>query len=129
SGGCHKLNKLRQNQFGFTLGGPIVKNRTFFFGNYEGQRRRESPYYNSIILNKIDTINQFKAGIGFPLENLNVTRNTDYDNVLWSLDHAINEKNNLLVRYFFNKVNFKNFSHLNVGIDFISGYMINLELV
>src|SRR6266849_1826817 len=34
SGGCHKLNKLRQNQFGFTLGGPIVKNRTFFFGNY-----------------------------------------------------------------------------------------------
>src|SRR5215831_10975598 len=29
SGGCSKLNKLRQNQFGFTLGGPIIKNRTF----------------------------------------------------------------------------------------------------
>jgi hypothetical protein len=39
---------LRQNQFGFTLGGPIVipkvyngENRTFFMFNYEGRRRRE----------------------------------------------------------------------------------------
>ena len=29
----------RQNQFGFTFGGPIRKNRTFFFGSYEGVRR------------------------------------------------------------------------------------------
>jgi Carboxypeptidase regulatory-like domain/TonB dependent receptor len=28
----------RQNQFGATLGGPVIKNRTFFFGNYEGLR-------------------------------------------------------------------------------------------
>ncbi|MBL8149956.1 MAG: TonB-dependent receptor [Blastocatellia bacterium] len=26
------------NQFGFNIGGPIVKNRTFFFGSYEGSR-------------------------------------------------------------------------------------------
>src|SRR5206468_5013822 len=31
---------LRLNQFGGTLGGPIVKNRTFFFLNYEGFRRK-----------------------------------------------------------------------------------------
>lgn len=31
---------LRLNQFGGTLGGPIVKNRTFFFLNYEGFRRQ-----------------------------------------------------------------------------------------
>jgi hypothetical protein len=31
---------LKQNQFGGTLGGPVLSNRTFFFVNYEGQRVR-----------------------------------------------------------------------------------------
>jgi outer membrane receptor protein involved in Fe transport len=29
-----------KNQFGGTFGGPIVKNRTFFFGDYQGQTQR-----------------------------------------------------------------------------------------
>jgi len=33
---------LGQNQFGGALGGPVVRNRTFFFGSYEGQRMRRS---------------------------------------------------------------------------------------
>jgi hypothetical protein len=33
------LPPLRMNQFGGSLGGPIVKNRTFFFINYEGLRQ------------------------------------------------------------------------------------------
>ena len=33
---------LRQNQFGATLGGPIVKDQTFFFMSYEGERVRRS---------------------------------------------------------------------------------------
>jgi Carboxypeptidase regulatory-like domain/TonB dependent receptor len=32
----------KQNQFGFTLGGPITKSRTFFFGDYEGLRIRQA---------------------------------------------------------------------------------------
>lgn len=31
--------KLRQNQFGASFGGPIIKNKIFIFGDYEGFRR------------------------------------------------------------------------------------------
>src|SRR3984885_14664654 len=35
------INKgeLRQNQFGAAIGGPVIKNKIFFFGDYEGLRR------------------------------------------------------------------------------------------
>jgi hypothetical protein len=36
-----KRAELRQNDFGGVLGGPILKNRTFFFLSYEGLRLRQ----------------------------------------------------------------------------------------
>ncbi len=33
---------FKQNQFGGAIGGPIIKNRTFFFGDYDGFRQRLS---------------------------------------------------------------------------------------
>jgi hypothetical protein len=38
---AQSVQPLKQNQFGATFGGPILKDRTFFFGYYEGFRNRE----------------------------------------------------------------------------------------
>ena len=38
AGGLSK-GELRQNQFGGMLGGPVIKNKVFFFADYEGLRR------------------------------------------------------------------------------------------
>src|SRR5271169_2005595 len=55
---------LRQNQFGGTLGGPIHKDKTFFYLNYEGNRRGESPTYAPDLFSNIANIDQAKAYLG-----------------------------------------------------------------
>jgi hypothetical protein len=39
----------KQNQFGGTFGGPIVRNRTFFFGSYQGTRIRLGQSFISTV--------------------------------------------------------------------------------
>jgi hypothetical protein len=38
--------ELRQNQFGVAAGGPIIKNKIFIFGDYEGFRRVQGTVFN-----------------------------------------------------------------------------------
>lgn len=41
-------SEYRQNQFGGTLGGPIRRDKTFFFGYYEGFRNRQGETLNDV---------------------------------------------------------------------------------
>jgi hypothetical protein len=44
----HNLDTLKQNQFGGYLGGPILKNKLFFFANYQATRASLAAGTNSI---------------------------------------------------------------------------------
>src|ERR1700704_3451151 len=47
-----KKPPFKRNQFGATAGGPIVKDRTFIFGNYEGLRQSLGVTQSSIVPTK-----------------------------------------------------------------------------
>jgi carboxypeptidase family protein/TonB-dependent receptor-like protein len=39
--------KLIRNQYGYSVGGPVIKDKTFFFTSYEGTKIRTDKIYNS----------------------------------------------------------------------------------
>ena len=57
--------KLLRNQFGFVFGGPIVRNRTFFFVDYEGFRQIS----RTLTFASIPTAAQRQGILGKPIQN------------------------------------------------------------
>lgn len=97
----------RRGQFGGTLGGPIKKDKTFFFLNYEGQRLAQSPTYpftlignaNLGIPNNVPLVNAAKAALGLSQENLSILKTLDNDTGFARLDHQLTTNNRLSLHY------------------------------
>ncbi len=108
-------DELRENQFGATIGGAIKKDRTFFFSNYEGKRRVESPTYAPDLVNNLAEIDQAKAYLGLspegcflppaqctgtPFSYLSSTlKRSNTDNGFVRVDHQLSTNNHLSIRY------------------------------
>src|SRR5206468_3271444 len=109
---------LKNQQFGVTFGGPIVKDRTFFFGYYEGQRIQVGTPYRAFVptpaqvsdarariaaaglttnpagealLKFYPTDPSGEIAVNTPLEGTS-------DNFSLKLDHKLNDKNQLSLR-------------------------------
>ena len=98
------------NQFGGTLGGPIKKDKAFFFGAYEGQR---STLPNPVVLNSLPFAPaNVQAFLGPKTASYDVSR--QQDTYLGKVDLNINNRHQVWVR--FNQQNFTGTNLENGGI-------------
>jgi hypothetical protein len=94
-----EYDQYRRGQFGATLGGPIQKDKTFFFANYEGQRLGESPTYPVTLIGNLETFDAAKVALGLPSENLNILKTLNNDNGFARFDKQFNANNRLTIHY------------------------------
>jgi hypothetical protein len=135
---------FRNNQFGFALGGPIIRDKTFWFVNYEGQRENvglnsearvpspqeiaalggpQNPVIAALLArNPWPTPNQ-PVPFGSSAPNLSVTTpaSNTVDSFITKIDHSFNEQNQLTGRYYFGNSN-QSFPLAILGGNILPGY-------
>jgi len=92
---------MRQHQYGAGIGGPLVRDRTFFFGNVE-QRRLDQSGLVTISDQNVAVINARLAALGYagtPVATGAYSNPIDTTNVLAKVDHQLTSANHLSVRY------------------------------
>jgi hypothetical protein len=95
-----------QSQSGVSLGGPLVKERTFFFSNFEYRQLNQANFL-TITSTNAAAINTVLTAANYPGQLLNISPTNitvypnpvRYDNFFFKVDHKINDKDQLTARY------------------------------
>ena len=92
---------MRDVQYGASVGGPLVRNRSFYFFNTE-QRRLDQSGFVTIAPDNEAAINARLAAVrypGSPVDSGTYPNPTDTTHVLAKLDHQLSSRHQLTVRY------------------------------
>lgn len=94
---------LTQTQYGASFGAPVVKNRTFFFGNVEQTRRNDSNVITIAPANVAAINNRLRAvGYGGSLVQTGlVPGGYDTTNLFARIDHQLSRRNAFTATYNF----------------------------
>jgi hypothetical protein len=106
----HTVLPATQAQYGASLGGPIVRDRTFYFGNFERRDLNQSGLI-TIAPTDVNAINAMLLSSGYPgpLIFAGIYPNPVHaTTALFKLDHRFNARDQFSIRYSLYDVNSRN---------------------